>query len=144
MKAPAAGRPCLVVGLAATLSVAAAQGERKLSINAVMHKQSTVSKAPFVVVKKELAGATPDWDKVRNATKSFAALAVALQKNGPPSGEEASWKRFTDEHLTTAKAFDEAAQTRDKDAVMSIHRKLAAACKACHTAHRVRGGGVGP
>ena len=130
----------LGVGLSAVCTVTVlAQSERKMSINAVMHKQYTVSKAPFVLIKKELAGERPDWKKVRDASKSFETLARSLQKNEPPWGEKASWKNFTDEHLGAAKALEDAAEARDKDAVMAVHRKLAASCKACHAAHRSRG-----
>jgi cytochrome c556 len=140
MKASTTIAAWLGVGLSAAFTVSVvAQSERKLSINAVMHKQYTVSKAPFVLIKKELAGEHPDWKKVRDASRSFATLARALEKNEPPWGEKASWKTFTDDHLGSAKALEDAAQARDKDAVMAVHRKLAASCKACHAAHRYRG-----
>ena len=129
-----------VAGVLAMWGVtAAAQGERTPSIMALMHKQYDVSRAPFVVVRKELASETPDWDKVQAATRSFATLAAALKKNTPRRGDQASWAKLTDLHLADARALDEAAAARDREGARAIHRRLAASCKACHDAHRFRG-----
>ena len=142
MKRSRRGATWLGLGMSTVLTVTAvAQSERKLSINAVMHKQYTVSRAPYLVIKKELAGTKLDWKKVRDASKTFGTLAIALQKNRPPSGEADSWKKLTDEHLGTAKALAEAAEAKDKRALAEVHRKVAESCKACHAVHRSRGGG---
>jgi cytochrome c556 len=118
---------------------ASGDGDSKLSINAVMHKQYTVSRAPFKRIKKELAADDPDWDKVREATKNFVNLATALEKNEPTSGEKESWTRFTKQHFGDAKAMDDAAEARDKAAILTVHRRVGDSCKACHQAHRFRG-----
>jgi cytochrome c556 len=134
------GAGLLLVGLPSLLAVTAgAEGERKLSIRAVMHKQYTVSRAPFVVIKKELDSEAPDWGKVREATQTFVSLAALLERNEPKWGEKESWKRFTDLHFGDARAMEDAAEARDKEAVKAVHRRLATACKACHDAHRYQG-----
>jgi cytochrome c556 len=130
----------VVGGISALLAVmAGSDEERALSIRAVMHKQYTVSNSPFVRIKKELNSDATDWEKVRDATKRFVNLATALEKNEPRWGEKESWKRLTGLHFGDAKAMAEAAEARDRDAVMVIHQRLATACKGCHNAHRFRG-----
>jgi cytochrome c556 len=104
-----------------------------------MHKQYSVTKAPFVVIKKEMAAVEPDWPKVREATQKFLTLAVALEKNEPTIGEKSSWKTFIAAHMADAKAMDKAAETHDKATIVAAHRRLTAACTACHKAHRYRG-----
>jgi cytochrome c556 len=138
-----------ILHVAASLTVAAAfaslsvpvgaQGERGPSIRAVMHKQYTVKKAPFVLIKAELGSDAPDWEKVREATRSFSALAAILEHREPKWGDQASWKKFTDIHIGDAKAMDLAAEARDQPALRSVHGRLAAACKACHDVHRYNG-----
>jgi cytochrome c556 len=140
MKRVMAGARLLVVGLPALLAVTAgAEGERKLSIRAVMHKEYTVSRAPFLVIKKELDSEATDWEKVREAAGTFVTLAAALEKNDPGDGDKASWKKFTELHTGDVRAMGDAAEARDKDAARAVHRRLAAACNACHDAHRSRG-----
>jgi hypothetical protein len=140
MKRILSGARLLVVGLPALLAVTAvAEGERKPSIRAVMHKEYTVSRAPFLVIKKELDSETPDWEKVRESARTFVTLAAALERNDPGDGDKESWKKLTELHLGDAKAMEDAAEARDKDAALVVHRRMAAACKACHAAHRLRG-----
>jgi cytochrome c556 len=116
----------------------AAETERVPSIRAIMHKQYDVTRAPFRVIKKELDALAPDWQKVEEAARDFAALAVVLPKNEPKWGEKASWMRFTTLHIDNAKELERAAGAHDRDAVRSVHRRLETACKACHDAHRTR------
>jgi cytochrome c556 len=118
---------------------AGAEGERKLSIMAVMHKQYTVSRAPFVLIKKELDSEAPDWEKIHEQTRKFASLAGALEKNEARWGDKESWKRFISLHSADARAMDDAAEAREKNSLLVIHRRLATSCKACHNAHRYRG-----
>jgi cytochrome c556 len=122
------------------LVAAGAEEERRLSIMAVMHKQYTVSKAPFVLIQKELDSESPDWEKVQAATKRFVILAEALAKNEPRRGSRESWRRLIDRHLGDARAMDDGAAARDRPAVRLAHRRLATSCKACHDAHRFRRG----
>src|SRR5689334_22346677 len=108
MKRVMAGAGLLLVAIGAL--DAGGDRERTLSIRAVMHKQYTVSNAPFVRIKKEVSAAAPDWEKVREATRKFASLAVALTKSEPRWGERDSWAKFTGLHTGDAKAMDDAAE----------------------------------
>src|SRR5262245_56654425 len=121
-------------------ALAAADGPRIPSIMAVMHKQNTVSRAPFKVVKKEMEARSPDWEAVREAGAKFGGLAAALAKNEPPEGSPESWRRSVDRHLADAKALEVAAASRDPAALRAAHQRIAESCTACHRAHRSRPG----
>jgi hypothetical protein len=114
----------------------AAEGPRTPSIRAVMHKQYRVTRAPFVIIKKELDSAMPDWDKVAEAAREFVALAAYLDKNEPKWGEKESWQQFTALHMKEAKEMERAADERDRAALSAVHHRIGTACDACHDAHR--------
>ena len=129
----------LMIGFAATLAVAlGAEGERLPSIRALMHKQYTVSNAPFDRIEEDLNSGSPDWGKVRESADRFVGLAEALGKNTPRRGGAASWKAFTGRQLDDARAMLEGAEARDSKAIQIAHRRLAEACDACHDAHKFR------
>jgi cytochrome c556 len=127
----------LTVGGPALLALA--EGERALSIRAVMHKQYRVSRAPFVRIEKELQSGSPDWEKVRQATRDFMSLAAMLEGKEPNWGEMESWKALIGRHLGDARAMDDAAGARDAEALRAAHRRVSESCKACHGAHRSGG-----
>ena len=116
-----------------------ADAVRKLSTSAVMHKQYTVSNAPFVRIKKELNSESPDWSKVQEAARRFLSLAENLEKNEPKWGDTASWKTHTTRHVEDAKAIENASRARDRDAILVARKRVSDSCKACHQAHRDRG-----
>jgi hypothetical protein len=123
--------PLAVVGLGL-----AAEAERELSIRAVMHKQYRVTRAPFVMIKKELDAPAPDWDRIGEAAHEFTALAAALDKNEPKWGDKESWLRFTAVHHGDAREMERAADAHDGAALRAVHRRVETACKGCHDAHR--------
>jgi cytochrome c556 len=127
----------VVLGPLALLAVAlGADTKRTPSIRAVMQKQYRVTRAPFLLIKKELDSTAPDWEKLGEAAREFAALAAVLPKNEPKWGDQASWTRFTTLHIDDAKELERAAGERDREVVQTVHRRLETACKACHDAHR--------
>jgi cytochrome c556 len=129
----------LATGLSVPLALAfGADAVRKLSTSAVMHKQYTVSNAPFVRIKKALNSETPDWTKIQEESRRFLALAESLEKNEPKWGDSGSWKKLTSRHLDDAKAIEHASAARDRDAVLAAQKRVSASCKACHDAHRDR------
>ncbi len=129
----------LILASGLLVTVLGADVVRKLSTSAVMHKQYTVSNAPFVRIKKELNSETPDWAKVQEASRRFLELAESLQKNEPKWGDSASWKTHTSRHLDDAKTIDNASRARDRSAVLAAQKRVSTSCKACHDAHRDRG-----
>jgi cytochrome c556 len=137
MKALVSRVGLIVLGPLALLAGAwGADTARVPSIRAVMHKQYRVTRAPFLVIKKELGATAPDWEAVGAAARDFAALADVLPRNEPKWGEKASWTRFTTLHIDDAKELERAAGARDREAVRAVQRRLETACKGCHDAHR--------
>jgi cytochrome c556 len=124
---------CVPAFLVAAL---AAEPQRTPSIRALMQKQYRVTKAPFVLIKRELDSPAPDWEKVSELAREFVALGAMLDRNEPKWGEMESWKRFTALHMADAKAMEHAADEHDRAALLAVHRRIETACKACHDAHR--------
>jgi hypothetical protein len=122
-------------------ALAAADGPGTPSIMALMHKQYTVSRAPFKLLKREIDGTSPDWEKTREASEKFGALAADLAKNTPLWGTQESWRRLVGQHLADARALDDAVRARDKARLRAAHQRIADSCRTCHQAHRSRGGG---
>jgi hypothetical protein len=127
---------CWAGVLGVLLAALGADGARTPSIRAVMHKQYRVTRAPFVLIKKELGAPAPDWEKVAQAADEFASLAAILEKNEPKWGDKESWLRFTTAHVNDAKALAAAAQGHDREALQTVRRRIETACNACHVAHR--------
>lgn len=118
----------------------AADGERPPSILALMHRQYTVSRAPFKAIKAQSALATPDWTKVQEAGESFKALAEDLAKRTPRKGSADSWRDLIASHLEDTKAVEEAARAQDAEALQAARVRIETACAACHKVHRGRRG----
>lgn len=110
--------------------------DRTPSIRAVMHKQYTVSRAPFKLLKREMAAEAPDWEKLGSAAEAFGGLAARLADRTPPWGEQEDWDRRIARHLVDAEALGAAARGRDLPALRDAHRRIAESCNACHDEHR--------
>ena len=121
-------------------AMAADEGPGSPSIRALMHKQYTVSRAPFKVLRIESDAPAPDWGKMQQAGEKFSGLAAVLAKSKPRHGPEESWRNLIDQHVADAKAMAEAVKAHDLAALRTSHRRIAASCKACHEAHRFRPG----
>lgn len=132
--------PRLLMTLPALLALSGADGETTPSITALMHKQYTVSRAPFKVIGKEIESQAPDWDKVREAGERFTVLSAALAKKSPRRGDPESWQRLVGRNMSDARSIDEAARARDLAMLRSARERIAASCKACHDVHRFRPG----
>ena len=107
----------------------------------MMHRQYTVSRAPFKTIRTQMDAQVPDWGKVQQAGEKFVALAETLKERTPRHGGEESWRHFLDEHMADAMAMADAAVARDPVPLRAAHRRIAESCKSCHDAHRYRPGG---
>ncbi|MGE3819098.1 MAG: hypothetical protein AB7I30_06645 [Isosphaeraceae bacterium] len=119
---------------------AAADGERLPSILALMHRQYTVSRAPYKAIKAQSASESPDWSKVEAAGTTFKELATTLAKQSPRKGGMESWRGLIERHLEDARAVERAAQAHDLKALREAERRIAVSCAACHKVHRGRRG----
>jgi cytochrome c556 len=130
----------LLITLPALLALSGADGQTTPSITALMHKQYTVSRAPFKVIGKEIDSQAPDWDKVREAGERFTVLSEALAKKSPRRGDPESWRRLVERNTADARAIEESAKARDLAMLKTTREHIAASCKACHDVHRFRPG----
>ena len=118
--------------------VSAAEGPGSPSIRALMHRQYTVSRAPFKTIRVQMDAQDPDWEKVQQAGEKFVALAETLKERTPRHGGEESWRHFLDEHMADANAMTDAAKAHDVVPLRAAHRRIAESCDSCHEAHRFR------
>jgi cytochrome c556 len=142
MRRPLAGHPARLIPalLPMLAALGAADAPSPPTIRTLMHRQYTVSRAPFKIIGAEIDAEVPDWEKVRLAGEKFGALADDLAKNTPRHGSPDAWRRRMAQHAADAKAMQDAARDRDLDALRAAHRRIADSCKTCHAAHRYRRG----
>ena len=125
----------VVLAIFTAALLAAAQDEKTPTIKDVM-KLHKGANAPLGKLGKALKSDSPDWKDIQKTTKDFVVLGASLEKNDPPKGDKASWKKLADGYLANAKALDEAAKAEDKSAALEAHGKITASCKSCHVAHK--------
>jgi hypothetical protein len=115
------------VGVALALLTAAVLGgpqdDKTPTIKDVMGKLHKGANSPLATLKTALKADTPDWKAIQEKTKNFVTLGAALEKNDPPKGEKAAWKKFAGDYLTEAKALDDAAKAEDKKAAQAGTRQ---------------------
>ena len=118
--------------------VAGAEGPASPSIRALMHRQYTVSRAPFKIIRAQMDAQDTDWEKVQQAGGKFVALAETLKERTPRHGGEESWRQFLVQHQADAKVMVDAAKARELSPLRAAHRRIAESCDSCHEAHRFR------
>ncbi len=108
------------------------------NIRAVMHKQYTVSRAPYKIIRQEIdaGNKAPDWEKVQEALAKFDTLAASLVGTTPPEGSAESWRLLIEKHRADVKAMDDAIGSRDVVALCAAERRVAGSCRTCHAIHR--------
>jgi hypothetical protein len=125
----------LTLMLAGTVSAEAYFAETP-TIKEIMGKLCKGPKSLTPTIAKELTAATPNWTSLEKQAKEFAVLAADLLKNSPKKGSGDSWKKLAGAYSDQATSLEKAMVKKDKSAALEAHGKLAASCKACHTAHR--------
>jgi len=128
----------VVLGLLAAVMQAGAQDKKPPTIKQVMDKLHKGANPPIVNLKKALSAEEPDWSAIQKTTKDFVILGAALAKNDPPRGDKESWAKLARQYFDNAKAMDDAAEKKDKEATVAARAKLAGSCMACHRAHKGR------
>lgn len=125
------------VAVAIPVAAAAALDKDTPTIEAVMQKlHKGKAKSQFAVLKAQADAKPPAWEAIQKSTKDFVILGAALEKNDPPKGEKASWKKLADKYFQDSKAMDDAATAKDLTAFQAAHKTLGGSCMACHNAHR--------
>ena len=115
---------------------ASSQDDKTPSIKAVMGKLHKGAPSPLARLKTDLSAPSPDWAALEKATKDFVILGAALAKNDPPKGDKTSWAKLADLYFQDAKSLDDAVKAHDAAKAKAAQSRLAASCKACHTAHK--------
>ena len=106
------------------------------TVKAVMNKLHKGSTSQSNVLKKQAQANPPDWEAIGKTTKDFVILGAAMEKNDPPKGDKAEWKKLAAKYFENAKELDDAADHKDLDKLKAAQKKMGASCKACHTAHK--------
>jgi cytochrome c556 len=114
----------------------ASSDENVPTIEKVMEVLHKGKNSPLGTVKAALKSSSPDWSKVKDATKLFATYAPALPKNDPPRGEKADFVKLAKAYASNAKALDEAARKEDLKGARAALKKISGSCAGCHMAHR--------
>ncbi len=127
--------PLVLVALAVPVAAASFEGETP-TIKSVMGKLHKGSKSQFALLKTQAEAPTPDWTAIGKTTKDFVILGAALEKNEPPKGDKASWKKLADKYFADSKSLDDAASAKDLTALKAAQKAMGGSCKSCHTAHK--------
>ena len=76
------------------------------------------------------------WDDVQSGAKDWVKQAVALSKNKPSKGTEASWKKLSGAYEKNVKALAAATEKKDADGAKAALKSLNVSCGGCHGPHK--------
>lgn len=124
-----------IAALAFTSPTQVSADDKSPSIETIMKKLHGKN-GTHKVINKSLDAAAPDWAAISKDAKTYADLAVSLEKTTPEKGAKDSWAKLTKSYTTDAKALAGAAEKKDKDAAKTAFGKLKESCDACHENHR--------
>ncbi len=96
------------------------------------------------MIGDELEADPPPWDKLKDQSKEFVALAGSMSKYDPPKGSKESWTKMTADYTNTALKMEKAINAKNKDAALAAQQTLSSSCMACHREHRGMPGKFGP
>jgi cytochrome c556 len=131
------GVSALVVGLLGlTVCEGVFAAERAPSIEEIMKKVNGGKGLQKKQLPDSLKASPVDWPAVQKLTKEYAELAAALGQNDPPKGEKASWAKLTKAYADAAKKLNDAAEKKDKEALLAVHNQIGKSCGGCHKAHK--------
>ena len=125
---------CLIV-IAGVVSRGASD-DAPATIDKIMDTLHKGKKSANAVIKTALKSASPDWAKVQKEAKTYAKYSADLDKNDPPKGDSAAFKKLAKAFATNAKALSDAAEKEDLAAAKAAFGKINASCKTCHAAHK--------
>ena len=125
-----------VLALVVASGLAGAQDENSPTIKVVMQKLHKGANSPLAKLKTALKSNSPDWKSIQDSSKDFVILGASLSKNDPPQGEKANYKKLAEAYYANAKAMDDAARAKNKQACQTAFQKVSTSCMACHKAHR--------
>lgn len=132
------GGALLCTGLSMNRSSIEAANEEALDNETIMRKlnRKKNNEGVHYQVKLKLDSDPVAWADLAKASKEYAELTVALGKNKPSNGSQASWDKLCKSYAADAKALFEATGKKDKAAATAAFDRLTKSCQACHDEHR--------
>ncbi len=125
---------CLVV-IAGVVS-RGANDDAPATIEKIMDTLHKGKKSANAVLKTALKSQSPDWAKIQKEAKTYTKYPADLDKNIPPKGDTAAFKKLAKAFAANAKALNDAAEKEDLAAAKAAFGKINGSCKTCHAAHK--------
>jgi cytochrome c556 len=76
-----------------------------------------------------------DWEKVRQAAVKLGDYGRLMQTPGYTEGREEDWTRFSQALVDVSVRAEQAAASKDTDAVFEVGGTVYSVCSACHQAY---------
>jgi cytochrome c556 len=76
-----------------------------------------------------------DWERVRAAAVQLGEHGKLLQTEGYTEGRQENWTRFARALVDVSARAEQAAASKDKDAVFEVGGTIYGVCSACHQAY---------
>ncbi|MDX2037280.1 MAG: cytochrome c [Isosphaeraceae bacterium] len=130
-----------LVGLASVFAVLVCSGfavsaaDDKATAKDVM-KINKGPKAAFGVLKAQLGSASPEWEVIKKAAKTYGTEAAKLPHTEAPKGDQAGYEKLSKAFAASGKALADAAAKEDLDGVKAAAGKIGMSCMGCHKAHK--------
>ncbi len=125
---------CLLV-IAGVVSRGASD-DAPATIEKIMDTLHKGKKSANAVIKTALKSQSPDWATVQKEAKTYTKYTADLDKNDPPKGDSAAFKKLAKAFAANAKALSDAAEKEDLAAAKAAFGKINGSCKTCHAAHK--------
>ena len=106
------------------------------TIEKIMDTLHKGKKSANAVIKTALKSQSLDWATVQKEAKTYTKYTADLDKNDPPKGDSAAFKKLAKAFAANAKALSDAAEKEDLAAAKAAFGKINGSCKACHAAHK--------
>ncbi len=125
---------CLIV-IAGVVS-RGANDDAPATIEKIMDTLHKGKKSANAVIKTALKSQSPDWATVQKEAKTYTKYTADLDKNDPPKGDSAAFKKLAKAFAANAKTLSDAAEKEDLAAANAALRKIVGSCNSCHDAHK--------
>lgn len=130
----ALGVAVTVLASGPSVSVAKQKDEKIPDIKTIMQEGHKGTDAFLSKIGKEAKAG--QWDEAQAHAKALAVFGTALGKNKPSKGDEASWKKLTDQYEANTKAVLAATEKKDAGATQKALKSIGGSCMGCHKAHK--------
>lgn len=117
-----------------TTAVAQDKKEKVYSIEEIMKKGHAGGKSLIKGITTQVKEG--NWDEAQKGAKLLKAFGESLGKNKPEKGDDASWKKLTEQYKENTAAVAAAAEKKDAKAANEALGKIGKSCKECHDAHK--------